>query len=243
MYRTLMTTTVVATAALLAMPAVAADQGEQQSQSGSKDSASKTSGGQLKVMGESSQMKGGWRAERLLDADVYDADGDEIGEVENLYIGPDGKIQKVLIETEDGFLGLGEQFLAVNWDDVTFSSQANRVETQVDMDNLKKYSILDDEPDEEGRNFRATELIGDYVRLTDAQYYGYVTDLVFDQEGKLQGLVTTADVAYGAVPRRVIPYAAADEAGAFQPGTDFYPAPYTAEEIEGQPEYEEGLFD
>lgn len=239
MRHALMVSTVLA--ATLGFAATAAADSHEKKE-GAQSQGEQSKGGEVKVMGDPGQLEGAWRAERLLEADVYGPDGDEVGEVENIYIGPDGKIHRVLIETEEGFLGLGEQFLAVKWDDVSFSSQNNRVETSVDPDNLKKYSIIDDEPEAEGRTFRATELIGDYVRLSDAKYYGYVTDLVFSKDGKLEGLVTTADVAYGTVPRRVIPYAAGDMDD-FDPGTDFYPAPYDAEGIAANPEYDDGLFD
>lgn len=237
MKRTLVTTTGMTTTALAAALAI----GALSPQAAQAQQSESSGAGEVKVMGDPGQMKGAWRAEQLMDADVYGPDGDEVGEVENIYVGPDGQIRRVLIETEDGFLGLGEQFLAVKWADLTYSAQDNRVETSVDEDNLQKYSILDDEPEATGRAFRATELIGDYVRLSNAQYYGYITDLVFSEDGKLQGLVTTADVSYGTLPRRLIPFAAAE--GAFEPGTDFYPAPYTSEEIAEEPEYDEGLFD
>lgn len=53
--------------------------------------------------------------ERLIGREVYGMRGEEVGEIENLLIGPDGRVRAAIIEF-GGFLGIGENEVAVPWD-------------------------------------------------------------------------------------------------------------------------------
>jgi len=58
-------------------------------------------------------IAGGLSAETLLGADVLNPSGDEIGEVEDLVIGADNKIETAIVEV-GGFLGIGSKNVAVD---------------------------------------------------------------------------------------------------------------------------------
>lgn len=51
----------------------------------------------------------------VIGKDVYGENGHEVGEVENLLIGKDGRVQAAIVEF-GGFLGVGENQVAVPWD-------------------------------------------------------------------------------------------------------------------------------
>jgi sporulation protein YlmC with PRC-barrel domain len=53
--------------------------------------------------------------EKFIGKDVYGAAGEDVGEIENLLIGPDGRVRAAIIEF-GGFLGIGENEVAVPWD-------------------------------------------------------------------------------------------------------------------------------
>jgi hypothetical protein len=57
-------------------------------------------------------IAGGLSAEALIGADVLNASGEEIGEVQDLVIGSDNTVDKAIVEV-GGFLGVGSKFVAV----------------------------------------------------------------------------------------------------------------------------------
>jgi sporulation protein YlmC with PRC-barrel domain len=62
--------------------------------------------------------------EKFIGKDVYGTNGNEVGELNNLLIDPDGRVRAALIEF-GGFLGIGEHRIAVPWDQM--SVQGNRL--------------------------------------------------------------------------------------------------------------------
>jgi sporulation protein YlmC with PRC-barrel domain len=60
-----------------------------------------------------------WSAKRLIDRDVYNAQGQEVGEIEDLLIDNDGKIAGVVVSVGGGFLGLGDREVAIAFKDLS----------------------------------------------------------------------------------------------------------------------------
>jgi sporulation protein YlmC with PRC-barrel domain len=54
----------------------------------------------------------GWRASKLLHADVYNDENKKIGKIEDMIVSPDGKVSVAVIDV-GGFLGLGKHRVAV----------------------------------------------------------------------------------------------------------------------------------
>lgn len=63
-------------------------------------------------------------AEKMIGADVVNTSGDEIGEIQDLVIGPDNKITKAIIEV-GGFLGIGSKFVAVDIDQLQANAKGD----------------------------------------------------------------------------------------------------------------------
>jgi sporulation protein YlmC with PRC-barrel domain len=69
----------------------------------------------------------------LIGKNVYGANGNQVGEVNNLLIGADGRVHAAVIEF-GGFLGIGEHKVAVPWDQLTVAKDrvtTNMTEAQV----------------------------------------------------------------------------------------------------------------
>ena len=54
----------------------------------------------------------GWRASKLLHADVYNDENKKIGKIEDMIVSPDGKVSVAVIDV-GGFLGIGKHRVAV----------------------------------------------------------------------------------------------------------------------------------
>lgn len=73
-------------------------------------------------------------AKSLIGKDVYGASGNKVGEVNNLLVGADGRVHAAVIEF-GGFLGIGQNRVAVPWDQLTVTK--DRVTTNMTEDQIK----------------------------------------------------------------------------------------------------------
>jgi uncharacterized protein YrrD len=188
----------------------------------------------------------GWSADDLLnDGIVIGATGEEIGNVQNIIIGAQGRILGIIAEV-GGFWDIGDTHIFIPWNEVEFTPGTDRVRIPVTEDTVENY---DDGPAEfmmhgmtgEARTvdeslatsaniWKATDLIDDYVYLDGNVRYGYITDLIFTNDANLHAYVVTASAAYGG-GRRALPYYADDE-DRFDPGLAYYRAPHDAADID-----------
>jgi sporulation protein YlmC with PRC-barrel domain len=183
----------------------------------------------------------GWRADWALGTDVYGPTGDEIGELEDIVIGPDGNVLSIVAEV-GGFWDIGDSHINVPWDEVEVTGDFDRVQIPVTEENVEQYSgyearltateataevtLVDDVAAGE-RAWRVRELIGDYAYLEDRVGYGYVDDLIFSN-GQLESVVIRPDVGYGTAGYYAYPYYGYEYG--WHPGFDYYQLPYTEEE-------------
>ena len=70
----------------------------------------------------------------LIGKEVYGQNGNHVGEIRNLLIGPGNRVQAAVIEF-GGFLGIGENQVAVDWDRLNI--QPNRVTVNMTDDQIK----------------------------------------------------------------------------------------------------------
>jgi sporulation protein YlmC with PRC-barrel domain len=110
----------------------------------------------------------GWTAQQLFDKDVYGANGDQAGEVENLLIGPNGQIRSLIVES-GGFLGIGDTSYAVPWNKVQFSQNMQQLTVPVTADNVSKFSVFQpDEQNADAQNVSAQNANGQPVNGQNA---------------------------------------------------------------------------
>jgi sporulation protein YlmC with PRC-barrel domain len=165
-------------------------------------------------------LRTGFRGESLLDADVIGTTGDDIGDVENVLIGPDDRIVAIIAEV-GGFWDIGDTHVAVPWSEVQLTGEGVRV--PVTEENIENYSVfrneeyftlrkagaigvVDDDLDTGSRVWKLSELVDDYAVLRTGASYGYVDDVVFSQDGRLEAVVVTPDARYGYAGRYAHPF-------------------------------------
>lgn len=243
-YRTLTATTaltlsigVAAAAPAFAQDDAQADQNQQQSQAQQAPVA-------LADWNYDEIYDNGWSAEEFIDeVDVTGADGAEIGDIENILIGENGRIVSVIAEV-GGFIDIGDSHISVPWEDVTVAEDGEEISVPVNQDNMERYSLFGESgyfTKPEGmvteqvsddlltgpRVWKASELIGDYALLDGSvTAYGYVDDLIFDQEGTIMAVVVDPAVADG---RYAYPYYGYGYG--FHPGYTFYLLPYAEQDV------------
>lgn len=189
--------------------------------------------------------RAGWSAERMFDeAEVIGADGDDIGDVENILIGPDGNILSVIAQV-GGLWDIGDTHVSIPWEQVRLSEDGSRLNVPVTEETVEDYSLLgsygyfvpsdaeqiqtiEDDLATSPRVFKASELIGDYAFLTGDERYGYVSDLIFSDDGTLHAVVVEGDGA-GTAGYRAYPYYGYDYG--WSPNQIGYHLPYSRDEI------------
>ena len=144
-----------------------------------------------------------WSAERILGLPVRGSDGQELGEVENLVVGPDDRLRAMIVEA-GGFLDIGDTHLRVPWNEISVDPTEELEYVDVPFsrgDDFERYASDGRGASGDGpREWRADELIGDYVSLDDSAVegdYGTVRDLMFTSDGQLESVVVNASYRYG----------------------------------------------
>jgi len=91
----------------------------------------------------SAQAADEWRSTKLVGLSVYNKANEKIGDVNDLILGPDGKIANAVIGV-GGFLGLGEKLVAVSFNDLQLNRDADGT-MRVTFDSTKE--ALESAPD------------------------------------------------------------------------------------------------
>ncbi|MCB8839855.1 PRC-barrel domain-containing protein [Aurantimonas sp. VKM B-3413] len=199
----------------------------------------------------------------LIDRPVYGPTGDEIGDVENVLIGADGKALSIIAEV-GGVWDIGDTHVSIPWDVAKIDAGQNRVTVPVTEDNLEDYSLFDrdmitkqtastniqnvdsgwfEDADTGPRVWRATELVDDYVRLNDQggwTNYGYVDDILL-KDGMVSAVVVRPDNAFGANGRYAYPFYGYDYG--WSPGLANYDMPYSRNDIANREPLDGSMFD
>ena len=181
----------------------------------------------------------GWSAEELLGEEVYGETGDVVGEIEDFIIGPDGKIQKVVVEG-GGFLDIGDSHVAVPWNQVTRIGVAS-IRAPLTEENIDEYGMFENVEDMPPRpdNFRLRELLNDYL-TADGVGYGTVEDVIFTQDGKIDAVIVYGAYGYGYDRGPVaLPY----YPERYDPYGPYYEVPYGAEELSEVRPFDYGQLD
>lgn len=85
------------------------------------------------------------QAEKLIGADVKNAQNETIGEVEAVRLGQGGSVQDVIVSV-GGFLGMGARDVALSWNDLQVTQNGEAVQTTMteeQLRNLPEYEYND----------------------------------------------------------------------------------------------------
>jgi hypothetical protein len=187
------------------------------------------------------EVYAGWFADGVVDRPLYGPHGDEIGNVKNLLMNPRGQIVALVAEV-GGFWDIGDTHVTIPWSGI--ERRAGKTYSPITEETAENYGMFSEEyfTAEDVGHFegldesfatgpyiwKATALLDDYVVLEDGEPFGYVTDLVFDQSGRL--LAVVAADAHSPIDRRGV-YAFPWDRRGWRPGFDHYTVRHTEEEI------------
>jgi sporulation protein YlmC with PRC-barrel domain len=188
----------------------------------------------------------GWYADAVLGMPVRGPQGgDDIGEVKNLLIDTQGTIVALIAEI-GGFGELGDTHVAIPWSAV--ERRADAIKVPVTEDTVTEYGLFEDDffsrldvgavgaVTEDVRTgprvWKATELLDDYALIEPGEPYGYVSDLVFDDAGRLKSVIVNASNAeLGYLGDYAYPWYGHEQG--WRPEARAYQLPYTREQIAG----------
>lgn len=155
-------------------------------------------------------QEGGMTAESLMDAGVYGADYEEIGSVENVLLNDKNEIVAIIAQV-GGLWDIGDTHVLVPWEEVDVNEEG--VAIPVHEDNADKYGVfdedyvtktdlsyisqVDDDATTGSRLWKLSDLLDDYASVGDGNGYGYVDNVLFTEDGKVQAVIIEADTAYG----------------------------------------------
>ena len=74
------------------------------------------------------------QVDRLVGKTVENPNGDNVGDIESVYVKPDGKVDSVILGV-GGFLGIGEREVAIKWSDLNVSG--DKITTAMTKEQLK----------------------------------------------------------------------------------------------------------
>lgn len=157
--------TASALAMLVAAPAFAADTAQQKGDAAADVKViEKTQGGaDVKVIREGAdasatagsnvqakstqQEPGQIDAAELIGQDIENAAGEDVGEVNSVILGQDGKVEAVIVGV-GGFLGIGERDVAIDWNDLSFGNNGEQIVANVTREQLEQmpeYQFADEQ--------------------------------------------------------------------------------------------------
>lgn len=172
----------------------------------------------------------GFRARRLLGQNVYGTRGEEIGEVQDLILGRDGRLIAVVVEG-GGFLDIGDATFRIPFTEIDLTTGQDGIVAKTLTETKAEAFGLYDQAEAVAtgpREFRVNELIGDYARLRQGQGYGSVRDVVFRKDGSLIAVLVNRDVRYGS---GMFSYPFYGYGYAWHPGSNYYAIPFNADEL------------
>lgn len=76
-------------------------------------------------------LKGTWRASKLVGLNVYNENNEKLGDINEILVDNSGKISAVIVGV-GGFLGVGEQDVAVNFDQLKWVNEPVRTSSASD---------------------------------------------------------------------------------------------------------------
>lgn len=179
--------------------------------------------------------------------EVYGVNGEEIGDIENVLFGSDGRVLSIIAEV-GGFWDIGDTHVNIPWQDVDIRADGKGVNVPVTEETVDDFSLypdemifeveadatieaVDDDAETGPRVWRATELIGDYVRLLDGDgyiNYGYVNDIIIHDDA-VAAVMVRPGTTWGTPGVYGYPYYG--YAYGWEPGLDHYTLPYAQGEI------------
>ncbi|MBJ6126995.1 PRC-barrel domain-containing protein [Microvirga splendida] len=166
----------------------------------------------------------GWRSQQLIGQKALRRNGEEVGTIRDLIIDADGRLAAVLV-TGGGASNVPDFLYRIPWSEVDLTPGREGIATELLDGKRPQYTLFPgtDNVPTLPREFRLTEVLGDYARLQTGYGYGYVTDAVFDMSGRLIAVLVSRDAASGG---GTFAFAFPGTVGRWDPGASYYGLPF-----------------
>lgn len=188
------------------------------------------------------------------DMEVYGAGGEEIGDVEDVIVGPDGTVIAIIAEV-GGLWDIGDTHVSIPFDLVELAPDGSGIIVPLSEENVDDYDIATpalglgtmqegpvgelDDADLGPRAWRISELIGDYARLRDddaIRDYGYVSDVILEN-GAVTAVIVQPAFEYGE-NYRAWPYYGYEGGADWDAGSPYYDIEAGEDEISDLADFE-----
>ncbi len=199
----------------------------------------------------------GWSVENMFSTtEIIDANGEDIGDIENVIFSNEGEVLGIIAEV-GGLWDIGDTHVHIPWTDVIIIDGIQQVQVPLTEETIDNYDVfggtwgeeqaltesatdmtqaVDDDLIAGPKIFKATDLIGSYAYLSDEMPYGYVSDIIV-QDNAITAIITDA-AAYGRPGFYAYPYGYYGESPM---GRTRYDMPYSGAEVDtiGSFDYEQ----
>lgn len=180
----------------------------------------------------------GIRATHMLDEEVFGPEGEEIGEVDNVILGPQGQIIAMIAEV-GGFWDINDTHIAVPWNEVTLIPDGFKIPVTeenfdnytlfadnsfITMEKLQQAQQVDDTVATGAETWRISALLGDYVALENGVGFGYLDDVIFSKDGTIQAVIVQSSLAAYGYSSYAFPFHG--YASGWRPSSHAYVLPY-----------------
>ena len=177
----------------------------------------------------------GWRARQLLGTSVLaSGDGRAIGQVGDIIVDGDGRIAALIVQG-GGPLQLPDFVYRVPWTEIDVTPGKPGVSVDLSDAKRPRYGLF---PGSEGvsalpREFRITEVIGDYARLQTGHGYGYVTDVMVTGDARLGAVLVTRTSPAGSGTAATVAFPFPAVQSRWDPAASYFGLPHvTAEQAD-----------
>ncbi|MGY2462062.1 PRC-barrel domain-containing protein [Vreelandella sulfidaeris] len=150
---------------------------------------------------------GGIRADKLMDAEVFGDNEEEIGSVENVLLTQDNNIAAIIAQV-GGLWDIGDTHVLVPWENIELHEGG--VKLPVTEDNVDEYGLfasdeyiteqslsqtqqVDDDIGTGSDIWKLTDVLDDYASVGEGVGYGYIDNILFSRNGEIQGVVVDTD--------------------------------------------------
>ncbi|RJR34329.1 MAG: PRC-barrel domain containing protein [Desulfobacteraceae bacterium] len=151
------------------------------------------------------QLQWAQKSSDVLDKKIFSSDGKELGTAEDLIIGKDGKIEYIILSA-GGFLGMGDDKVAIPWDKVKATPNVDRLTAEVSQSEVQRYAEAGKKSEdkgktaESGRNGSQTQ----FARLDSESANDFMDKKVIGSNGEELGKVTDLFSGEGGKPMYVV---------------------------------------
>lgn len=149
---------------------------------------------------DADKLYSGWLAGELIGQDAYGRNGEQLGEVQDILVGPDQRITAITVEG-GGFLGIGDAAFRVPWDMVELTPGRDGVRVDLSSEQAARQGLFDgpEVVDAGPREFRVSEVRGDWTRAGEECFVrrGYIRDVVFGRDGRILAVLETRAARFG----------------------------------------------